>query len=702
MKRKRRIPQFTKKMQIKLLWLFASVLLVLVLLNVRIAYINIKSGDTYTRQVLSQNQYDSQTIPYRRGEIRDRNGNVLARSEKVYNLILDCYQVNADEDYLDPTVEALVSVMGEDETELRTLITSEETKESRYQILQRSLTEEQKEAWEEYTAVDESMSDEEIQEKSNIEGVWFEEDYIREYPMDTLASNVIGYSNSNDEGFSGLEAYYSDVLNGTNGREYGYLNDDSELERTVIEPEHGNTLITTIDVNIQQIVEKYIAQFDEEHADGPNESANGKGSKTTAVIVADPNSGEILAMATNHSYDLNNPQDLSQYYTQEEISAMTQEEMSAALNDMWYNFCVSEAFEPGSTFKPVTVGAALESGSIVDGDTFYCDGYEFVTDTRINCDNVNGHGMETVSDAIKNSCNDALMQIAFQMGIDVFCKYQELFNFGSTTGIDLPNEGSGSLYNTTNMHEVELATNSFGQGFTCTMIQELAAFCAVVNGGYYYEPHMVKQILNADGGVVRNIEPVVLRQPISSKTSALLREYLEAGVLEGTGQRAQVPGYRVGGKTGTAEKFNDQNERDHTNYIVSFIGAVPINDPEVVIYVVMDEPNVEDQTQGGYCAIMAREILMEVLPYLNIPQTEEITEEQLNMLGLTWEEAQGGRIVETETQETNEDGTPVETTETDEQVADNPNIANPPADDGSEDDLPTDDSVTAEEIIPEE
>ena len=216
MKRKRRIPQFTKKMQIKLLWLFASVLLVLVLLNVRIAYINIKSGDTYTRQVLSQNQYDSQTIPYRRGEIRDRNGNVLARSEKVYNLILDCYQVNADEDYLDPTVEALVSVMGEDETELRTLITSEETKESRYQILQRSLTEEQKEAWEEYTAVDESMSDEEIQEKSNIEGVLFEEDYIREYPMDTLASNVIGYSNSNDEGFSGLEAYYSDVLNGTN------------------------------------------------------------------------------------------------------------------------------------------------------------------------------------------------------------------------------------------------------------------------------------------------------------------------------------------------------------------------------------------------------------------------------------------------------------------------------------------------------
>ena len=248
--------------------------------------------------------------------------------------------------------------------------------------------------------------------------------------MNTLASGVIGFSNSLNQGSAGVEAYYDDVLNGTNGREYGYLNTDSELERTVIEPVHGNNLVLTLDVNIQQIVEKYIAQFDEEHADGPNsEELNGKGSKTTGVIVADPKTGEILAMATNHSYDLNNPQDLSDLYTDAEMSALSQteegqKELSDALADKWSNFCVSQDFEAGSSFKPVTVSSALESGALTGDETFYCDGGEFVTDTQINCDNVYGHGEETLSQVIENSCNDALMQIAFKMGISDFCKYQ--------------------------------------------------------------------------------------------------------------------------------------------------------------------------------------------------------------------------------------------------------------------------------------
>ena len=711
-RRRKRKPKFTKQMQVKLMVLFAFVLFILVALNIRIAYINVKSGDTYTRQVLSQKQYDSQTIPYRRGEIQDRNGNVLARSEKVYNVILDCYEINSDEDYLEPTIRALVAAFGNSSTEdaekkitdekVRSIITSEDNADSRYYVLKKLISADEKKAFEDSVSTStEGLSDAQIEERSNVKGVWFEEAYKREYLMNTLASGVIGFSNSLNQGSAGVEAYYDDVLNGTNGREYGYLNTDSELERTVIEPVHGNNLVLTLDVNIQQIVEKYIAQFDEEHADGPNsKELNGKGSKTTGVIVADPKTGEILAIATNHSYDLNNPQDLSDLYTDAEVSALSQteegqKELSDALADKWSNFCVSQDFEPGSTFKPVTVSSALESGALTGDETFYCDGGEFVTDTQINCDNVYGHGEETLSQVIENSCNDALMQIAFKMGISDFCKYQELFNFGSRTGIDLPNESSGTVYSENNMHEVELATSSFGQSLTCTMIQELAAFSAVINGGYYYKPHVVRQITNSDGGVVKNVEPILMRQPISTRSSSMLRDYLEATVSEGTGKKARVPGYRVGGKTGTAEKY----PRGNGKYLVSFIGAVPMDDPQLVVYVIIDEPNVEEQSTGGYAMTIAQKIMMEVLPYLNIPRTEEITDELLAELGMTREEAESGRVAETQTPETNEDGTPVENADDEGSAAPNPNVPGPLENTDSADTLPQDNAILAEDLL---
>ena len=712
-RRRKRKPKFTKQMQVKLMVLFAFVLFILVALNIRIAYINVKSGDTYTRQVLSQKQYDSQTIPYRRGEIQDRNGNVLARSEKVYNVILDCYEINSDEDYLEPTIRAVVAAFGNSSStedaekkitdeKVRSIITSEDNADSRYYVLKKLISADEKKTFEDSVSTSaEGLSDAQIEERSNVKGVWFEETYKREYLMNTLASGVIGFSNSLNQGSAGVEAYYDDVLSGTNGREYGYLNTDSELERTVIEPVHGNNLVLTLDVNIQQIVEKYIAQFDEEHADGPNsEELNGKGSKTTGVIVADPKTGEILAMATNHSYDLNNPQDLSDLYTDAEVSALSQteegqKELSDALADKWSNFCVSQDFEPGSTFKPVTVSSALESGALTGDETFYCDGGEFVTDTQINCDNVYGHGEETLSQVIENSCNDALMQIAFKMGVSDFCKYQELFNFGSRTGIDLPNESSGTVYSENNMHEVELATSSFGQSLTCTMVQELAAFSAVINGGYYYKPHVVGQITNSDGGVVKNVEPILMRQPISARSSSMLRDYLEATVSEGTGKKARVPGYRVGGKTGTAEKY----PRGNGKYLVSFIGAVPMDDPQLVVYVIIDEPNVEDQSTGGYAMTIAQKIMMEVLPYLNIPQTEEITDELLAELGMTREEAESGRVAETQTPETNEDGTPVENADDEESAAPNPNVPGPLENTDSADTLPQDNAIMAEDLL---
>lgn len=690
-------------MQIKLMAIFAFILCMLVGLNIRIAYIMAKSGDKYAKQVLSQQQYDSRTLPFKRGEILDRNGNVLAKSEKVYNVILDCYAVNGDKEYVEPTVKALVNTLGLDETDIRNRLTSEETKDSQYQILKKKITKDEKDAFEEYASTDKDkkMSDEERREKEKIQGVWFEEQYERQYPMNNLASNVVGFSNDNSDGICGLESYYTEVLNGVNGREFGYLNEDSELKRTLIQPENGNSIVSTLDVNIQQIVEKYITEFDAEYADGPSESAKGHGSRNTAVIVGNPNTGEIYAMATNHDFDLNNPQDLSEWYTETELDAMDEKSTVEALNGMWSNYCVSEAFEPGSTFKPVTVSAALETGAVGENDTFVCDGGEFVTDTQIKCDNIYGHGTETTKDAIKNSCNDALMQIGFRLGIADFCKYQRLFNFGSSTGIDLPNENPGILYSQSAMHEVELATNTFGQGFTCTMVQEWAAFSAVVNGGYYYRPHMVRQVLDENGGVAKTIDPLLLLQPISTKSSSVLKEALEMGVREGTGTKAQVPGYRVGGKTGTAEKIDPETgERAPGKYLVSFIGCAPVDDPQVVVYVVIDEPNVQDQASGGYAQIISRKIMMEILPYLNIYQTEAITQEQLDVLEMTMEEAEAGRKLETDqTPETDEYGNVIETQETDENgdpvrddswnlgdeenpVVENPNIVSPPENNG--------------------
>ena len=253
------------------------------------------------------------------------------------------------------------------------------------------------------------------------------------------------------------------------------------------------------------------------------------------------------------------------------------------------------------------------------------------------------------------------------------------------------------------MHEVERATNNFGQCFTSTMIQEIAAFSAVVNGGYYYQPHMVKQIINDQGGVVKTNDPILLRQPIYESTSKVLQEALEMGVLYGTGKKAWVPGYRIGGKTGTAEKINPETgQRWSGRYIVSFIGAAPIDDPEVVVYSVVDEPNVEDQTQGGYPHIMSRKILMEILPYLNIPATEEYTDEELAEHGITREEAEAGRITETETPETDENGNVIQSA--DSQVADNPNISNPPAektDEEQQEGLPDNAGITREDLAAE-
>lgn len=615
--RRRKKPQrkINHQMRGKLAGLFGAVLLALLCLLGRITYINATSGNRYKKQVLTQAQqkYASNVLPAKRGNIYDRNGNILATSNKVYNVILDCKTVNSDEDYVEPTIRALNKILGVEEEKVRSLLSDEKTSSSQYQILIKKLSMDDKKEFEKYCTVDEDsdLSESEIKERSNVKGVWFEEDYLRSYPFNSLACDAIGFTLARDVADVGLESYYNSTLMGADGRQYGYFNSDSDVEQTIIEPVDGKSIVTTIDVGMQQIVEKYVNGFKKK-----------MGAKDIGVIIEDPNTGEILAMDAGDRYDLNDPRDLSSIYSEEEIKAMNDAETVQALNDMWNNFCVTDAYEPGSVIKPIVVAGALEKGGISETDTFLCDGGEAFGangDPFIKCAVYpDAHGEQDLTHVIANSCNDGMMAIAAAMGADEFIKAQSLFNFGSRTGIDLPNEGYGIIHTSETMGTTELACSAFGQGITCTMIQEINAMCSVINGGYYYQPHLVKEIQDGSGSTVKNIDPVLLKQTISSDISADIRSYMAASVQEGTSRTSKVQGYSSGGKTGTAEKL----PRGNGKYLVSFITFAPVEEPQLVLYVVVDEPNAENQADSKYPQYIAQGILSELLPYMNIDPDE--------------------------------------------------------------------------------
>ena len=605
-------------MKNKLSILFLCVLGALVVLLGVITYINFHSGEKYKKQVLSQAQqkYQNRTIPSKRGSIYDRNGNLLATSNKVYNVILDCRTINSETDYIEPTIRALENIFGVEETAVRKALTDDETKDSQYWVIKRAASMDDQKAFEDYCDLSDTtgLTAAEIKERQNVKGVWFEEDYQRVYPYNELACDTLGFTYSRDSADYGLEGYYNSSLVGIDGRQYGYLNDDSNVEQTIIEAKDGNNLETSLDLGIQQIVEKWVNAFMES-----------TGAKNIGVIVENPNNGEILAIDGGDRYDLNDPRDLSDQYTKEEQAAMSDSETMTILSDRWNNFCVTDIYEPGSVVKPIVMAAALEQGKISTSDTFYCDGFQnFGVEgnmTTIKCANIYGHGMETLAEVIANSCNDAMMQIGAAMGAENFLKAQSTFNFGSRTGIDLPNEGYGIMHTIETMKETELACSAFGQGFSCTMIQEINAMCSVINGGYYYQPHLVTKIKDASGATVKNISPILQKQTISESISADIRSYMQASVEQGTSMTSKVQGYSSGGKTGTAEKF----PRGNGKYVVSFIGFAPVEEPQVVIYVVIDEPNVEDQVSSVYAQYVAQAILSEMLPYMNI-QPDESTD----------------------------------------------------------------------------
>lgn len=582
--------RFSRKMCITVFLVFCVCLFTFGGLLFKIYRINSKDGDRYRKEALSQQSYTNTVLNYQRGDVKDRNNTTLAVSVRKYDLVLEPRTLGKDEKKKQATVDAIAKTFGVASSVVEEVI--QKKPNSMYEHI---------DGLKELPAKKVDKFKKQIK-KERLEGVWFEEVYKRNYPLKTVGASIIGFMNSNNQGTYGVEEQYNSVLNGTTGREYGYFDSNMNLQRTIKEAKDGNSVVLTIDANVQKIIEDEIADFQK----------NGTGAKTIAMMVMNPKNGEILAMASNSTFDLNDPQNLASMYSEQKIAAMTDKEKNENLLSMWSNFCVGSAYEPGSTFKPFTIAAALDENIISGKSTFQCNGVKKVADREIHCSNRNGHGMLDLRHALMESCNAALMDIGLGLGRNKFSKYNKLYGFGQRTGVDLPGETSGLIHTKEELNPVELATSSFGQTQTVTMVQMLSGFSSLINGGNYYQPHLVKEIQNSNGDVVKTIDPVVVKRTTSEDTSSKLRSYLKSTVEEGTAAPAQVKGYSIGGKTGTAEKRPVSAKK----YLVSFIGCEPAEDPEVAYYVIIDEPHVKDQAHSTYATEFSSKVMKRVLPFL--------------------------------------------------------------------------------------
>ena len=636
----------------KLLVMTIVLLVALIGLAVRLIYIDRVHGAEYQKMVLTNQQYDTTIIPFRRGDIYDAKGSVLASSERVYNIIIDPSVILSydDDRYLEPTLRELGNCFPElDMDSVRTYIAMNPN--SKYYVPSEGKR----------LPFSRISPFQEIQKNNDfVRGVYFEEEFRRIYPNGSLASTVLGYTKAagSSGGEYGLEGFYENMLVGTDGRVYGYQNEDASLERSVREAVDGYNLHTTIDANVQSVVEKYLKDFNDSYKDNAHP---GNGAENIGCIIMEVNTGNILAMAQYPDFDpsdykntdpllgtklieeVTNPKGYFEYkktdtiITPEVLEGLSSRQTEINLASLWKNFCIANTYEPGSVSKPFTVAAALEDGSITGNEVYTCNGSLEVGDHTIKCHTYlsGGDGAVSVQNAIAWSCNVALMKIGQTMGRDEFCKFQQMFNFGLKTNVDLAGEArtASLVYTASTMNPTDLATNTFGQNFNCTMIQMITGFCSLINGGYYYEPHVVDKITNSAGAVIENIEPRLLKQTISESTSEKIRTYCRATVMpEGgdrrTGKTARPAGYAIGGKTGTAQTL----PRGNGEYVVSFMGYAPADDPQIAIYVVVDRPNVSKQDDAKYATVIVRNILTEVLPYLNIYMTEELSDAELREL----------------------------------------------------------------------
>ncbi|MBO4775564.1 MAG: penicillin-binding protein 2 [Lachnospiraceae bacterium] len=693
--------------------LFILLVICFIVIIFRLSYIVSFKGEEYKRMVYSQRQASDIVIPCERGSIYDAKGTVLASNVKKYIIILDSKQVMdyskqmGNSKYIEATADALNKYLGFDKQEIIDYINNNPkdayeriSKDENGKVYSLDM-EEVKPLMEAITASKAKGSKE-----TPIYGIQFEDSYSRIYPNGTLACDLIGYVNDGDEGMYGLEQYYETDLKGIDGRSFGYINDYTNLEKEIVSAKNGNSLILNVDASIQRIVERKIIEINE-----TMDTEDRAGSYNTGVIIMECDTGNVLAMAGYPFYDLNDPRSVTidKYYSEkqikelmskfaikeeyingissniffeegkdpylkvlneetgkDEIVMLTQEQLNKLDDDLsgyvrdgvWKNFCISDTYEPGSVAKTITTAIGLDSGKLVPSDSFACSGVIQVLDRSIHCSHKWGCGGGDLRMCLVKSCNPAYTQFGKKIGKDTFLEYTKDF-YGIKTGIDLTGEVSaeGLVFNDKTLNTTELATASFGQGFNATMIQMICGFSSLINGGKYYEPHVVNRIVDENGCVIKNIEPKLLKQTVSETTSDKLKDYC-IGVVEeseGTGKKARPAGYRIGGKTGTAQ-ISGVGGYQAGQYVVSFMSFAPADDPQIVMYVVIDRPNIPDQSAGAVnqACMLTREIYTEVLPYLNIPMTEPITEaelEELNEKGIYTAKY----VIKEETEEEEED-----------------------------------------------
>lgn len=555
-------------------FLLACLTLLFFVLACRLVYLMIFSSEELSKKALNVEQRE-RSIKAARGIIYDRNGVILADNQPVCTISVIYNQVTEPE----KVIKLLSEKLSMEEEEIRKKVEKVSSREKIKSNVPKAIADEIREA--------------------SLNGIKVDEDYKRYYPYGNLASKVLGFTGSDNQGILGLESKYDSVLKGTDGTiltltDFQGIEIESAAEER-IEPVQGDSLYLSLDYTMQSYAQQAAEKVLEE-----------KQAKSVSVILMNPQNGEIYAMVNVPEYNLNEPYTLLSVYEEGEGSE------NDKLNNMWRNPLISDSYEPGSTFKIVTATAALEEGKVTVNDTFHCPGYKIVEDRKIRCHKTQGHGAETFKEGVMNSCNPVFMEIGARVGAERMLYYYKKLGLYEKTGVDLPGEAGSIMHKLENIGAVELATMSFGQSIQITPLQLLRAVSAVVNGGTLVTPHFAVRTEDAVTGETTEFTYKTENGKVTEETSLVMRSLLEAVVSEGTGKNAQVEGYQVGGKTATSEKL----PRGTGKYISSFLGFAPANHPEIMGLIMIDEP--EGVYYGGTIAapVMA-EIFQNILPYLD-------------------------------------------------------------------------------------
>ncbi|HIV50048.1 MAG TPA: peptidase [Candidatus Faecalibacterium intestinipullorum] len=575
-------------------------------LAVRLFYLQLVGSGWYSERALGQQLQDT-VVPADRGKIYSADGTLLAANSSCWTLRASPREM--PEDKLELAARGLAQILELDEADLLEKFQQRSSNDCllRYRV-------------------DRTMADavRDFCEENQITGIRINQDSKRWYPEGEFLASVLGFTNVDNAGVSGLELEYDDVLTGENGvvltavNAWGYTLEQSYA--TEQHPVEGNSLVLTIDANIQRYLENALNYAVQEH----NVAARAVG------IVMDVNTGAVLAMSTTPAYDPNQPRVIYDEATRAAVDALSGEERAAALQlaqqTQWRNKAVSDLYEPGSVFKLITCAAGLDAGVIQAGSTFYCGESISVAGTKFHCANHKSHGTQSVTLALMNSCNQSFIQIGARLGKEAFCDYFAAFGLREATGIDLPAEPKKSLYYTAEqMGPVELASCAFGQSSKVSYIEMAAAVCAVVNGGNLMRPYVVSEIRDPEGETLDKIEPVCTRRVIKEETSITMRKMMEAVVEGGGGQNAKIAGYRVGGKSGTSQKLDSEDE---TARIASFVAVAPIDDPQFLCLVCLDEPHSWTTAGGSLSAPVCAEVLEQTLVYKGVPRSPAEDEAQ--------------------------------------------------------------------------